>query len=121
MKSIDVRRRGRGVWLAVCAVAVAIALPAPIFAQANAAQTGSAQAAAAPVEQGKFILHKFEQPIGQETYEVTKDGDSLVVKMDFKFTDRGSTGADDGFLSRSGGLDAGRVRDQGQQFAQHDD
>jgi len=42
------------------------------------------------VEQGKFTLHKFEQPIGQETYEIRRDGDSLAVKMDFKFTDRGS-------------------------------
>jgi hypothetical protein len=46
--------------------------------------------AASVVEQGKFVLHKFEQPIGQETYEITRDGDSLGVKMDFKFTDRGS-------------------------------
>jgi imidazolonepropionase-like amidohydrolase len=42
------------------------------------------------VEQGKFTLHKFEQPIGQETYEIRRDGDSLAVKMDFKFTDRGT-------------------------------
>ena len=42
------------------------------------------------VEQGKFTLHKFEQAIGQETYEIRRDGDSLTVKMDFKFTDRGS-------------------------------
>jgi len=41
------------------------------------------------VEQGKFTLHKFEQPIGEETYEILKDGDSLAVKMNFKFTDRG--------------------------------
>ncbi len=41
------------------------------------------------VEQGKFTLHKFEQPIGEETYEVRRDGDSLAVKIDFKFTDRG--------------------------------
>jgi imidazolonepropionase-like amidohydrolase len=41
------------------------------------------------VEQGKFTLHKFEQPIGQETYEIRRDGDSLTVKIDFKFTDRG--------------------------------
>ena len=67
-----------------------MALPESILAQTDGAQAGGAQAAAAPVEQGKFILHKFEQPIGQETYEVTKDGDSLAVKMDFKFTDRGS-------------------------------
>ena len=42
------------------------------------------------VEQGKFTLHKFEQPIGEENYEIRRDGDSLVVKMDFKFTDRGT-------------------------------
>lgn len=41
------------------------------------------------VEQGKFTLHKFEQPIGEETYEIRKDGEALAVKMDFKFTDRG--------------------------------
>src|SRR5690348_6893517 len=43
-----------------------------------------------PVEQGKFTLHKFEQPIGQETYEIRRDGDSITAKIDFKFTDRGS-------------------------------
>ena len=42
------------------------------------------------VEQGKFTLHKFEQPIGEETYEIRRDGDSLAVTMNFKFTDRGS-------------------------------
>ncbi len=41
------------------------------------------------IEQGKFTLHKFEQPIGQETYEIRRDGDSLAAKIDFKFTDRG--------------------------------
>ena len=42
------------------------------------------------VERGKFRLHKFEQPIGEETYEIKRDGDSLTVTTDFKFTDRGS-------------------------------
>jgi len=42
------------------------------------------------IEQGKFTLHKFEQPIGQETYEIRRDGDSITAKIDFKFTDRGS-------------------------------
>lgn len=42
------------------------------------------------VEQGKFRLHKMEQPIGEETYQVLKDGDSLAITMDFKFTDRGT-------------------------------
>lgn len=43
-----------------------------------------------PVEQGKFILHKMEQPIGEETYTVTKDGQNLSVNIKFKFTDRGT-------------------------------
>lgn len=47
-------------------------------------------AAPTAVESGKFILHKFEQPIGEETYEVTRAGDSLVITSHFKFTDRGS-------------------------------
>ena len=45
---------------------------------------------ASVVESGKFRLHKFEQPIGEETYEVTREGNSLVTKSNFKFTDRGS-------------------------------
>jgi hypothetical protein len=48
------------------------------------------QPSSAVLEQGKFILHKFEQPIGEETYEIRREGDSLAAKIDFKFTDRGS-------------------------------
>jgi imidazolonepropionase-like amidohydrolase len=58
---------------------------------ATAAPQQAAGGDASPiVEQGKFTLHKFEQAIGQETYEIRRDGDSLAVKVDFKFTDRGS-------------------------------
>jgi len=42
------------------------------------------------IEHGKFILHKFEQPIGEETYRLDHGPDSFLVEMDFKFTDRGS-------------------------------
>jgi imidazolonepropionase-like amidohydrolase len=82
MEPVGIRRMGRAVSLSVMILAVALAVPA-----LTSAQTGTAQA----VEQGKFILHKFEQPIGEETYEVAKDGESLRVKMDFKFTDRGTS------------------------------
>ena len=41
-------------------------------------------------ESGKFRLHKFEQPIGEETYTITPDGSTLTLKTDFKFTDRGT-------------------------------
>src|SRR5579863_4513325 len=56
----------------------------------TAAAGTSAAHDAEPIEQGKFRLHKFEQPIGEETYQFNEDADSLVVKMDFKFTDRGT-------------------------------
>jgi len=56
------------------------------FTVADSAQ----QSSPAVVEQGKYTLHKFEQPIGEETYEIRRDGDSLAAKVDFKFTDRGS-------------------------------
>jgi len=45
---------------------------------------------ASPVSSGKFRLHKFEQPIGQESYTVTRDGNVLVWQTSFEFTDRGS-------------------------------
>lgn len=38
---------------------------------------------------GRFRLHKFEQPIGEETYTIARDGDTLTLKSDFAFTDRG--------------------------------
>jgi imidazolonepropionase-like amidohydrolase len=42
------------------------------------------------VEHGKFTLHKFEQSIGEETYEIRRNDDSITAKIDFQFTDRGS-------------------------------
>ncbi len=42
------------------------------------------------VESGKFRLHKFEQPIGEESYEVRREGASLVTSVQFEFTDRGA-------------------------------
>jgi imidazolonepropionase-like amidohydrolase len=42
------------------------------------------------VESGKFRLHKFEQPIGEETYTIKREGEDLVVASNFQFTDRGT-------------------------------
>jgi imidazolonepropionase-like amidohydrolase len=42
-----------------------------------------------PIEVGRFVLHKFARPIGEETYEITRDGDSLVTHPAFQFIDRG--------------------------------
>ena len=48
---------------------------------------GSAQAAT--VESGKFRLHKFDQAIGEENYEITSDGELLLLDSKFAFEDRG--------------------------------
>jgi imidazolonepropionase-like amidohydrolase len=79
------------------ALIFALILALPLLAQAppqpaqnQPAQTQASPSAAVVAEQGKFILHKFENPIGEETFQIVRDGDSLNVKMDFKFTDRGT-------------------------------
>ena len=95
MESIRMRIRplGGALFVSVLALALARPLPLTVFAQSpapTAAQPQSASANPASVEQGKFILHKFEQPIGEETYQISRDGDSLSAKIDFKFTDRSS-------------------------------
>ena len=41
------------------------------------------------VEQGKFLLHKFEQPIGEEIFRIVRVSDTLTMGVSFKFTDRG--------------------------------
>src|SRR4051794_21804071 len=44
----------------------------------------------AQIETGKFRLHKFEQPIGEETYTIARENSGVIVTSDFKFTDRGT-------------------------------
>src|SRR5580704_10371237 len=61
-----------------------------LFPAASQQNEQTPQPSLAIVEQGKFTLHKFEQPIGEETYRITRDGTALSVKMNFKFTDRGT-------------------------------
>jgi len=50
----------------------------------------TAYAQAQTLESAKFRLHKFEQPIGVESYTITHEGSDLLVSSDFKFTDRGT-------------------------------
>ena len=37
-------------------------------------------------EAGKFILYKYQLPMGAETYEITPEADSLVLKTNFELT-----------------------------------
>jgi imidazolonepropionase-like amidohydrolase len=75
-------RRQIPLGLLVIACIVSTVVPPAVAAPQQSADASS-------VEQGKFTLHKFEQAIGEETYEIRRDGESFVAKMDFKFTDRG--------------------------------
>ena len=38
-------------------------------------------------ESGKFRLHKFEQPIGEESYTITRAADGVELSADFLFTE----------------------------------
>jgi imidazolonepropionase-like amidohydrolase len=60
------------------------------FACPAGAQTPTPSAGPQVIEHGKFILHKFEQPIGEETFETTREAQIQVTKMTFKFVDRGA-------------------------------
>ncbi len=77
--------------LFLCPSFLAAQTPAPTAAQPTAQIPNAAAAKAPEIEEGKYRLHKFEQPIGEEDYEVTQDASGLAVQMHFKFTDRGQT------------------------------
>ncbi|HEV2423609.1 MAG TPA: amidohydrolase family protein [Terriglobia bacterium] len=86
-------RRAGQVWLAIgCSVAwmSAPAISPAAIQQSEKSATQGGQAAGDVLEEGKFTLHKFEQPIGEETYQITLDGDTVAAKIHFKFTDRGT-------------------------------
>lgn len=53
-----------------------------LFLNAYAQQAGA--------DSGTFLLHKFQQHIGQETYRIINNKDSKDYVSDFKFVDRGS-------------------------------
>jgi imidazolonepropionase-like amidohydrolase len=74
-------------WRNAFAIAFVFALLSALPARGQS-QTQSAQPEV--VERGKFILHKFEQPIGEETFDTTREAQSLVTKVTFKFVDRGT-------------------------------
>ncbi|MGA8143425.1 MAG: amidohydrolase family protein [Candidatus Acidiferrales bacterium] len=60
------------------------------FAPPSIAQSPPPSAPPSVIEHGKFILHKMEQPLGEETFETTRDAQSLLTKITFKFVDRGT-------------------------------
>ncbi len=92
IRDLRISKSRRAISFALLLCLPTVAWEAARSQQTPAQQTPPQAEAAKPevVEHGHFQLHKFEQPIGEETYEITRDGDSLAAKTDFKFTDRGS-------------------------------
>lgn len=70
--------------------ALFVSLAAVFLASTGSITAQNASAGSDVVEHGKFTLHKFEQAIGEETYEIRHADSGLVAKVDFKFTDRGT-------------------------------
>src|SRR5262245_26948769 len=67
-----------------------LALAIAVLGAVRLAAQDAPAPAPAVVQQGKYVLHKFEQPIGEETWTLARDGDGFVLSSKFKFTDRGS-------------------------------
>jgi imidazolonepropionase-like amidohydrolase len=61
----------------------------PLLAAALACLPTCAQAQA-PADSATFLLHKFAQRIGKETYRLTRTAQAHTYDVDFKFVDRGS-------------------------------
>lgn len=55
-----------------------------------AGMTCQARGSSQSTDTGRFRLHKFEQPIGEESYSLARQGESLTLKSQFLFTDRGT-------------------------------
>jgi imidazolonepropionase-like amidohydrolase len=50
----------------------------------------AARAQTAPADTATFLLHKFAQRIGKETYRLTRTAQDYTYDVDFRFVDRGS-------------------------------
>ena len=80
MAFLQVRRRAVHIFVRILFLFLALsiaaqALPIPQQSATPAANPTEEPKTPAPTgEQGKFILHKFEQPIGEETYQITLGG-----------------------------------------------
>ncbi|TGE21613.1 amidohydrolase [Hymenobacter aquaticus] len=66
----------------LCPLLLALLGGAPALAQTPALP--------APADSGTYVLHKFEQPIGKETYRLTRTAQTLTYDVAFRFVDRGS-------------------------------
>jgi imidazolonepropionase-like amidohydrolase len=82
-------KRSQHVGLSILTFLTVLTLSVPC-STLPAARVQPGETSTAIVEQGKFTLHKFEQPIGLETFEITRNKELLAVEMNFKFTDRGN-------------------------------
>jgi Amidohydrolase family len=52
--------------------------------------TGTGYTQSIPIDSAVYLLHKWEQPIGQEKYKVYENNRVQIYTVDFKYIDRGS-------------------------------
>jgi len=57
---------------------------------AAATTQAGAQQPDSVIEGGSYVIHKFLQPIGQESYSITRTGEGVALADSFSFTDRGT-------------------------------
>lgn len=66
----------------IVALSSILLLPGALPAGAGSKQTSGAQV----VERGKFRIYKLQYPVGEESYEITRDGDRLLMQAKFEIT-----------------------------------
>jgi imidazolonepropionase-like amidohydrolase len=68
---------------------IGIAITGLLLTAGAAALAQPAAGTNPPVEHGRLRLHYVQKPIGVESYDITRDEDSLTLRSAFEFTDRG--------------------------------
>lgn len=66
-------KRSDSIFFFLCLIVLAVGgfiMPAEVFAQTS--------------ERGKFVLYKYQSPMGAENYEITTENDSVVLKTNFE-------------------------------------
>jgi hypothetical protein len=73
-----------------CVLLATLTIGLPCGATTWAVVACGKQSGATTVETGRFKIYMFKAPVGEETYEITRDGDSHRLTSNFAYSDRGN-------------------------------
>ena len=73
-----------------CVLFATLTIGLPCGATTCAVVACGKQSGATAVETGRFKIYMFEAPAGEETYEITRDGDSHRLQSNVAYSDRGN-------------------------------